>query len=617
MMKKLLLSTLMLFVSICGFAYDCEVDGIYYDLNTADYTGSVTYEFQSSRNYSGVVHIPEEVVYNGATYNVTCIGDSAFYRCWGVTELTIPNSVTCIGDYAFYYCYGLTVLTIPNNVTSIGDRAFDFCYSLTELTIGNNVASIGRSAFRDCSGLTELTIPNSVISIGDSAFQYCSGLTELAIGNGVTSIGEAAFSYCRGLIELTIPNNVTIIGDNAFTLCSGLKSIMVEEGNLYYDSRENCNAIIRTADNELVVGCKNTLIPISVTSIGNYAFYNCSELTELTIPNSVLSIGEAAFSYCSGLTELTIPNSVTIIGDYAFYECSGLTELTIPNSVISIGAAAFSYCSGLAELTIPNCVTIIGDYAFYECSGLKSIMVEEGNLYYDSRENCNAIIRTADNELVVGCKNTLIPVGVTSISNSAFYNCSELTELTIPNSVTSIGDEAFYGCSGLTGQLLIPNNVTSIGNSAFGGCSGLTELTIGNSVIFIGDHAFSKCSSLVSITSLNTTPPMCASPYIFAMSVPERKLIYENVILHVPAGSKSAYEQATVWKEFLNIQEDAQTDEEPGGGADDTDGIGAVNIGKDGANVIYTINGKRLNTTAVSNLPAGIYIVNGKKVLVK
>ena len=234
----------------------------------------------------------------------------------------------------------------------------------------------------------------------------------------------------------------------------------------------------------------------SVTSIGSYAFYNCSGLTSVTIPNSVTSIGNYAFHSCSGLTSVTIGNSVTSIGDYAFRFCSGLTSVTIPNSVTSIGQYAFQNCSGLTgNLTIPNSVTSIGEVAFYNCSGLTSVTIG------------NSVTSIGSNAFR-GCSgltgSLTIPNSVTSIGNYAFEGCSGLTgSLTIPNSVTTIGEGAFYNCSGLT-SVTIPNSVTSIGESTFSGCSNLTSVTIPNSVTSIGYDAFRYCSGLTSVTIPNS-----------------------------------------------------------------------------------------------------------------
>ena len=316
--------------------------------------------------------------------------------------------------------------------------------SITHEAKTYSVTSIGYYAFKGCTGLTSITIPNSVTSIGGFAFYGCTGLTSITIPNSVTSIGSSAFYDCSGLTSITIPNSVTSIEVWAFSGCSSLTSIVVESGNTTYDSRENCNAIIETASNTLVAGCKTTTIPNSVTSIGVEAFYGCSGLTSVTIPNSVTSIGQRAFYFCSGLTSITIPNSVTTIGYRAFWGCSRLTSVTIPNSVTSIG-----------------------DYAFSGCSGLTSVIVESGNTKYDSRENCNAIIVTASNKLVAGCKNTVIPNSVTSIGYGAFYGCTGLTSITIPNGVTSIGDEAFRNCSGLKDVYCYPTEVPETGSNAF------------------------------------------------------------------------------------------------------------------------------------------------------
>ena len=234
-----------------------------------------------------------------------------------------------------------------------------------------SVTSIGYSAFAYCSSLTSVTIPNSVTSIGAQAFWGCSSLTSVTIPNSVTSIGEFAFYYCTGLTSVTIPNSVTSIGSRAFDGCSGLTSMSVEAGNAIYDSRNNCNAIIETESNTLIAGCKNTIIPNSVTSIGYYAFHACSGLTSVTIPNSVTSIGEYTFYNCSSLTSVTIPNSVTSIGGTAFSNCSGLTSITceavnppalgnavfdevdksIPLYVPAEGVAAYQAAEGWKEFT--------------------------------------------------------------------------------------------------------------------------------------------------------------------------------------------------------------------------------------------------------------------------
>lgn len=188
----------------------------------------------------------------------------------------------------------------------------------------------------------------------------------------VTSIDNNAFFYNQGLVSVTIPNSVNYIGEQAFFGCIGLTSIVVESGNPKYDSRDNCNALIETASNTLISGCKNTAIPNSIITIGDYAFAYCTGLTSIDIPNSVTSIGSRAFSDCWSLTSITIPNSVTTIGDYAFF-CIGLTEITIPNSVTSIGSKAFSDCWSLTSITIPKSVTYIGSYAFADCSNLNEV----------------------------------------------------------------------------------------------------------------------------------------------------------------------------------------------------------------------------------------------------
>ena len=340
----------------------------------------------------------------------------------------------------------------------------------------------------------------------------------------------------------------------------------------------------------------------SVNSIGEYAFYWCSDLTSITMPNSVTSIGECAFYWCSGLTSITIPNSVTSIGELAFYSCSSLTSIEIPKSVTSIGISAFDDCSGLTsvhitdleswckiafgsnplcyaqhlflngeeikELVIPNSVTNIGSSAFEGCSGLTSVMIPNSvtNIGEKAFEYC------------FGLTSVTIPNSVTSIGYRTFYSCSGLTSITIPNSVTSIGDYAFlectgltsvnlgnsltyvggyafYGCTGLT-SVSIPNSVSYIYGNAFDGCSGLTSLTIGSGVNYIYSQAFANCEKLTDVyclaEELNSTITRGLGPLSTDLSAFDGSYI-EYATLHVPAASISAYQNIEPWKNFQKI----------------------------------------------------------------
>ncbi|MCX4369629.1 MAG: leucine-rich repeat domain-containing protein [Duncaniella sp.] len=339
-----------------ALAYNFKSDGLYYNiLSETDRTVEVTYyDYKNNSYYNdayGDIEIPSKLIYDRKTYKVTSIGKYAFYKCSGLTSVTIPNSVTSIGISAFYNCSGLTSVTIGNSVTSIGNSAFSNCSGLISIIVDESNPSFssieGILYNNDATTLIycpitkkTVTIPNSVTSIDYSAFYGCSGLTSVTIPNSVTSIGQRVFENCSGLTSVTIGNSVTSIGYYAFSGCYGLTSVT---------------------------------IPNSVTSIGKYAFSGCSGLTSVTIPNSVTSIGERAFSGCSGLTSVTIGNSVTSIGYYAFSGCYGLTSVTIPNSVTTIVQSAFSNCRGLTSVTIGNSVTSIGKYAFSGCSKLTSI----------------------------------------------------------------------------------------------------------------------------------------------------------------------------------------------------------------------------------------------------
>ena len=325
-------------------------------LTSVTIPNSVTYierwVFGNCSNLTSITVESENTAYDSRDNCNAIIEKATSTLIQGCQNTVIPNNVTSIITGAFEGCSGLTSITIPNSVTSIGDFVFYNCTGLTSVTISNNVTKIASSTFGNCSSLTSVNIPNSVTSIGSNAFEGCTDLATVTIGNSVTSIGGSAFSDCTSLTSIEIPNSVTSIDNGVFAGCSGLISMKVESENTKYDSRDDCNAIIETASNKLIAGCKNSVIPNSVTSIGNSAFSGCSSLISIDIPNSVTSIGNDAFWRCSGLTSITIPNSVTNIGWGTFQDCTALTLVYIGNSVTNIGERAFQDCSSLTSVVV-------------------------------------------------------------------------------------------------------------------------------------------------------------------------------------------------------------------------------------------------------------------------
>ena len=311
--------------------------------------------------------------------SVTSIGSSAFCYCPGLTSVTIPSSVTSIGDDAFRNCTGLTSISIPSSVTSIGDFALYGCTGLTgpvfnssifaylpsnfsgEYSIPEGIKQIVGSAFYGCSGLTSVTIPSSVTSIGSYAFKGCTGLTSVTIPSSVTSIGTSAFKGCAGLTSVTIPSSVTSISSSAFANCTGLTSVTIPSSvtSINYNAFNGCT------------GLKSVTIPSSVTSIGTSAFKGCYNLMDVAlnseeiVSKSYTTSNSLAGIFGSQVKQYTLGNKITSIGDYAFKDCTGLTSVTIPSSVTSIGYDTFYGCTGLTSVTISGDDVSILDNAFY------------------------------------------------------------------------------------------------------------------------------------------------------------------------------------------------------------------------------------------------------------
>ena len=380
--------------------------------------------------------------------NITPVMNEDFVDEWGV-KYSKDGRKLLKAPYELNGTY-----SIKEGVRIICDNAFQFCSSLNSVVIPDSVTSIGAWAFDGCESLDDIVIPDGVTSIGDYAFNGCESLTGIVIPDSMTSIGTWTFCGCESLTNISIPKSVICLNGNPFFNWHGKLDCL--SPYFIYD-----NKVLFNKDKSKIITFrdKNTtsyVIPDSVTSIENGAFYGCSFLNSVLIPKSVISIGEGAFEFCSSLSSVVLPDGVTSIGKSAFRGCRSLSDIVIPDGVTSIGDYAFNGCESLTGIVIPDSVTSIGTWTFCGCSSLSSLV---------------------------------IPDGVTSIGNNAFRSCKSLTDIVIPDGITSIGYGTFWGCGSLT-DIVIPNSVTSIGDGAFNGCESLTNIVIPNSVTSIGDGAF-------------------------------------------------------------------------------------------------------------------------------
>ena len=354
--------------------------------NPQQYNGDIT--IPESVEHEGITYSVTKIGYSafanctGLTSvmipsSVMIIGQMAFDGCSSLNSATIPGSVSSIEAWAFHACTSLSSIAIPNSVTSIGNRAFQDCSSLTSIIIPNSVMSIGYNAFQNCTSLTSVTISNSVTSIGESTFQNCFSLASVTIPNSVTKIDGLAFRNCSNLASVTLPNSVTEICKEAFCNCTSLASISIPNSvtRIERHAFAACNALT------------SVTIGNGVKIIEGHAFYGCDAVTSVHISDlesfCKISFGDswsnplyfAHHFILNGVEvkDLVIPNSVTSIGDYTFYRCSDLASITIPNSVTNIERYAFAYCSGVTSITIGSKVESIGSYAFNECQMLSNL----------------------------------------------------------------------------------------------------------------------------------------------------------------------------------------------------------------------------------------------------
>jgi hypothetical protein len=317
--------------------------------------------------YIGDVVIPNTVTYNSTLYTVTAIGNGAFSGCVNLISITMPNTITAIGNSAFESCVKLTQLVIPELVTSVGNSAFNGCIELTELIVSNSMTTLGDGAFAGCSKLSgTLTLPNSLVTIGRSAFNGCHSLASVVMKDSITTIGEDAFRRCFQLTTVSIPKSVTSIGEGIFTECNALTTINVDPQNENYTSEDG--VLFDKAKTKLMqhptAKAGYYIIPNTVTTIDNFAFYACRKLTAVAIPSLVTTIGDWAFGDCLDLKDIYIKTTTPPqIQTNTFLEVPNTANVYVCSSVSSYkDDALWSHFKNIVE----DCSAAIEDIGLEE-----------------------------------------------------------------------------------------------------------------------------------------------------------------------------------------------------------------------------------------------------------
>lgn len=416
--------------------------------------------FISLRNNSGkrILHIPSKIRYKKRLYYVTCIDYQGFENCQEYDEVIIENGINSIHEQAFRGCRNLQRVVIPKSVCNIERRIFAGCTNLIQIEVdsdnpvydsrehcnavmeksSNNLCAgckstnipsgtkrICTGAFSECYSLSSVVIPEGVEVI-ESAFEDCVNLKNVELPNSLRRLTLGAFENCESIESIFIPSNVSQILGNPFVGCSSLKDIRVDSNNHFFDSRNNCKAIIETVTNSLVAGSAQTIIPEGVESL------------------QIL-----AFDGLLGLTHIHIPASVTDISYGAFQDCPNLTSIT----------------------------------------------VDTNNAVYDSRGNCNAVIHTKSNKMVVGCSSTFFHESITSIGNRAFGGMTTCKKLYIPQNIEAIEEFAFFNNRNLE-LLILPNSIIRLERGSFENCGNLKEIIMDCNIELLEFAVFSKCTRL-------------------------------------------------------------------------------------------------------------------------
>ena len=528
----IVIATLLCSIAANATTGPVQIEGIWYNLVTENKQASVTRNTdQTKLKYKGDIVIPSSVTYGGVSYDVTEIGDYAFFSCADLASISIPRSVIKIGIGAFEECRNLPAISLPEKLESIEKYAFAGCSSIDSIAIPATVTWVGEGSFWDCKSLKTLVVEDADVvlclganfhnKISEGMFNDCplekiylgrdlsypeselygyspfynkSELASLTLGDKVTMIGENLLANCSSVASIELPSNVVAIGNSAFMGCSSLATMVIPAG-------------INSISEGTFMDCASltsVIIPANVAQIGKNAFAGCGKLDFVKISSleawckinfesssaNPLSFAKKLYLNDNLVTEISFPNTITKINDFTFCNYSeALVSVTIPEGVVSIGDSAFYNCANLATINVPNSVELIGCNAFENCTG--ELLVD-----------CDIPAAVSDSEgafYKARFSNVTISDKVAEIGDYAFYGCGNLKSLSIAESVKSIGVGAFNGC---TGELLLSCNVPSSLSAAKSGFykNVFSKVTVDDKVKEIGDYAFYGSTKLDTIT---------------------------------------------------------------------------------------------------------------------
>ena len=405
---------------------------------------------------------------------------AAFMACHNLTSVSLPNSLTSIGDYAFYNCSNLTSVSLPSTLTSIGGSAFSYCRSLTSVSLPSTLTSIGKGAFQDCYSLTSITIPEKVTEIGASAFYCCFSLAIVYNNSNleISAVDTEDYGYIGRYVKEIVTSNNPQVG----------RIEIVDDVQYYVNEQTGKNIALAPSVS------RNSLINLTIREgtkeIGAYAFYYCGNLTTTTILEEVTAIHQDAFSYCNNLTSITLPSTLRSIYGSPFLGCYALA-LVYNNSNLKITAGSIDH--GEVGYYAKEVVTSGGDAV--------GKIETEGNVQYYVNEQTGENIALAPSVSRNSLINLTIREGTKEIGDYAFYNCSNLTSVSLPSTLTSIGGSAFWSCISLE-EITINGNITNLERSAFSSCGKLTSLTLGKDVSTLPSDLFDGLTNLTEIVVL-------------------------------------------------------------------------------------------------------------------